>query len=393
MLAEIKHRKSQDSRWWDCLSEKRYLRALIFDLEKRAGLIQFVELSAQVEGSNLASSQGMPPQPPVYEPELVLLIDDVATSTNSRRRLHINSIREVIHLHPKLVLSGEPGSGKTTTIRRLALDAAKKRLHDSRAPLPLLVELARWHNAGSPLDFIREHWPLETELKLALSRNGVCLFLDGLNEMGREGPAKAKLLREWLQGWDAAQQVIITCRTSDYKDELNVGLPQVVIEEMDIGRIRQFAKNYLGARASSFLHLIMPEHEKGIDTDSRSLAGLARNPFMLTALILLYSTSSGLPGNRGKLFEELVKVLWKREENRGTIGKLNLEDVKAALSDFAFSMIDENRSTSVPSEYALLHIRSKGILRTSHNAYLLEIAEVQVRFRHQLMQEYFAALK
>jgi hypothetical protein len=86
-----------------------------------------------------------------------------------------------------------------------------------------------------------------------------------------------KLLRDWLHTASGPKHVIITCRVADYSDQLYLGLPKVVAEEMDVPRIRQFAANYLGDAAEPFLARVLPRKESDRESE-RHLFRLARNP-------------------------------------------------------------------------------------------------------------------
>jgi archaellum component FlaC len=211
--------------------------------------------------------------------------------------------------------------------------------------------------------------------------------------MGGQGAAKAKLLSEWFKSSDAPKRVIVTCRAGDYSEDLKLDdMPTVLAQELDDEQIRQFATNYLKEKADGLLARVLPKDKEAHD-DTRSLTRLARNPYMLGALIYLYekSPSGDLPTNVGALFQKLVRALWKREELRGTTQGVPFEWAEAEFAELAFAMIYENRATNVPLRYAKTKIGNADLLYIGVNANYLIINGKQVEFYHQLMQEYFAA--
>jgi hypothetical protein len=165
-----------------------------------------------------------------------------------------------------------------------------------------------------------------------LKTGDVLLYLDGLNEMGAAGPDKAKRLQQWLSSDSAPQRVVITCRIADYAGDLDLKLSTVRVQEMDEAHIRQFATNYLSDRAEPFLKHILPESEWE-RRNSRHLFHLARNPYMLGALVYLYQhiPDGDLPRNTGTLFRELVRRLWELERDRDTLGWIPFEQMEQAF--------------------------------------------------------------
>ena len=57
------------------------------------------------------------------------------------RREPVGDLRRAVAEHRRVILLGEPGSGKTTTLWRLAYDYALSARKDGQAPLPVLVPL------------------------------------------------------------------------------------------------------------------------------------------------------------------------------------------------------------------------------------------------------------
>jgi hypothetical protein len=233
--------------------EHRYLTALIARLEAKRGISQYVELEAAIEGSRQTQHRPRPSFIDAWglDGEFTLLVPqrdkgDAVPKAGSTPVL-VESISEAAKTIPKFALVGEPGAGKTTTLSRLALDAARERMDNPRGALPLLLPLAQLADAPSPLEFVRRRWPFETSLDDALRTGSIILYMDGLNEMGGDGPTKATLLRSWLDSEAGPQRAIITCRSDDY-GKLDLGLPIVVTKPMDANRIRTFVVSAISNR-------------------------------------------------------------------------------------------------------------------------------------------------
>lgn len=128
----------------------------------------------------------------------------------------------------RLVVLGEPGSGKTILMIRLVLDLLKDRLEDG--PVPILVPLASWNPQEQDLN----RW-LAVQLAIAyptlaapapagmgpgnraeaLLLGGLILpILDGLDEIpdAVRGPAITRINDALLPG----QHAVVTCRTEHY---------------------------------------------------------------------------------------------------------------------------------------------------------------------------------
>ena len=86
---------------------------------------------------------------------------------------------------PRLTILGEPGAGKSFSLRRLAADYASRALLMYKAPIPLLIELGKWTDPGQSFDtFVRtELHDLGDDLDDLVRSGRVCLLLDALNEI------------------------------------------------------------------------------------------------------------------------------------------------------------------------------------------------------------------
>ncbi len=383
--------------------EVRYLTSLVAELETRKGVLEYVELSAQAD--KRLSEDFVRPQPRYAEasdmPGAFTLVEQTSTLAEPsadaplQRKIPLNNIGDALQKYPRFVLIGTPGAGKTTTLNHLVLDAVRAyQTAPNNAPLPVLLKLTNWKSGEGFETFLRSSWPFESDPIITLASGKAALYLDGLNEMGTEHAEKAQQLRRWLHGQYFPAYVVVTCRSAEYTADLNLGLPTVEAAEMDKSRIQEFVAKYVNEDiAAPLLERLLPQ-KAGDDQNSHHLYQLARNPFLLTVLILVYQSSPdrALPHNMGALLKRLSAELWDRERARRGESWIPLDKLERALSELAYRMIDADSPVYVPSDVALAAMGSPDYLDAGNSANFLEIEGDNVRFSYQLIQEYFAAL-
>ncbi len=145
--------------------------------------------------------------------------------------------------------------------------------------------------------------------------------------------------------------------------------------------------------------------------DTRSLIRLAANPFMLTMLFRVWLfEGETLPRNRGELFTRFADTLLDREHLANldrTKGEILYTEAGRCLLDglagIAWSMqawriaaegaagSDAGVLTVVSRGEAIDTLGSEALVKKAEDATFLEGGQ-ELRFRHQLMQEYFTAL-
>lgn len=257
-----------------------------------------------------------------------------------RRRVEppAKSFGEMFARHRALVVLGDPGSGKTTVLRWLAVVASggplwlAEKTGVAERLLPLMVSVGRLAEvrralggAASVEDALARYFEDRqvgpaAELRGLLERhlaNGSCLvLLDGLDEV--DAQEREEVLR-WLEGFVArypANRYVVSSRQVGYPGFALPGRVEVVLGPFKEEQIRRyvtaFNRAYLCWEAGS------PD-DAGADRESKKLLdallgnprlrGLAANPFLLSSLVLIHRAEGQLPRHRVQAYEVFARTL------------------------------------------------------------------------------------
>ncbi|MBI5305490.1 MAG: SUMF1/EgtB/PvdO family nonheme iron enzyme [Chloroflexi bacterium] len=368
-------------------SERSYLLALIVHREYRDWATKFIPLAAQMDKITempIAFSEFRIPSPgagPEARLETVPLAD----------------ITEALAKHSAFVILGEPGAGKTTTLQKIAFEAARKLLSGEPGPVPLFVRLSM-QAERTPFDFLETEWRQRTgsDLADALSAGRVLLLADGINELPL-GPERDKRLKAWrlfLNEYCESSQVVFTSREKDYDQQLN--LPRVRVEPLDDARITDYLQRNDAQGLAAYL-----------DDPRSRLREMAGNPFNLWLLTLKYKDNQTGMENRGQLLDWFVQSLLKREKDQAHSDWIHRRVQMTALAQLAYQMQKQGQGLTFPfkiAEAALpttvdlagedIPIRPLTLFRLARAATILDPGiDPDIRFYHHLLQEYFAALE
>ena len=156
----------------------------------------------------------------------------------------------------RAVLLGAPGSGKSTTLRNLALKLARESTGNPKAPVPLLADLGKWLGDEPLSEFLMEQCPEAGWAVEALAKDGrLVLLLDGLNEVPTaKRAAKAAEIRRFskrLEKLNPQTALVGSCRLEDYVGDLNLGLDTLTLEPLSPPRIRSALRQWMADRGQT----------------------------------------------------------------------------------------------------------------------------------------------
>jgi formylglycine-generating enzyme required for sulfatase activity len=264
----------------------------------------------------------------------------------------------------RLVIVGDPGSGKSTFVRRIAHRVCgwllgvepggtlARGLGVEDPPFPIFLRVADLSEfltgpAETPsrlLQFMAargaDYGLTERFLRRRIEDGPCLLLLDGLDEAPSEQAREtlARLVERSARAWPKCH-FVVTTRPQAYRDDAALA----GFDEARIGAISPEAVRVFIQRWSAALYAESPrraeEHARELieAVESRpDIRLMARNPVMLTALAVLHWNEKRMPEQRADLYESVLGWLSKSRKRRP--GRPTPERCLALLQELAWAM-------------------------------------------------------
>ena len=326
---------------------------------------------------------------------------------------------ELVKRSSNLVILGPAGSGKTTTLQKVALESGQKAFHgDIQASIPILIPLRDYGSEGIKrlIEAIIKPWGLTFEvIESDLVSGKFFLIFDGINEIPTNQREEAlRDIRRFIKEY-TKNRFLFTSRALEYKDSwLSSGNNEFIVCEIQpLGRmqIRDCILRYFDDRRNLATQLIeqLQLHENDAWENRKSLLRLAGFPLLLQMLILTFEDQKRIPRNEGELLLRFVdEILFKREPGK-TVSSINPEIKKKLLVSVAWTMYEHQNVVSISKRHAysvflrrLDELKANGEAAQDYNGFevwqeiqnnhlLIERDEV-VYWPHPLYQELFVGL-
>lgn len=367
-------------------NERACLLATVIDREYQRWTSRFIPLAGRMDLRQ--TMEGIP----ISFSELISPLGEGGQATVKP----LENIAEAQNVHGSFIILGEPGSGKTTTLQKIAFDAALAMLAGQSSRVPLFVRLSQ-QGEREPYEFLKIEWErrIDETFDRALQAGRILILVDGINEIPRQ--VRNQRLIEWMrfeQGFRGANQLIFSGREKDYDSQLN--LPRVFIQPLDNTRIDEFLKLHKADGLRSLL-----------DDPLSHLRDMVSNPlnlFILTMVYLQGGKNTQTLANRGHLLQSFTDSLMQNEQ-RWHPDDLSVARKTDLFAQLAFEMQKQSTGTTLDLKNARQILPGRvddlgeeqvldlaAFLRFGRGALILDPDTIpDVRFYHQSLQEYFAA--
>ncbi len=324
---------------------------------------------------------------------------------------------EVVRKHPKLIVLGKLGAGKTTFLKHIAIQCSLGTLQADKVPIFItLKDFAETEHSPSLLEYIKSEFAgygvSDPQVAEQIFCHGQALvLLDGLDEV-RETDCYRVMheVRNFSQKYHT-NHFVLTCRIATREYTLEQ-FTEVEVADFDRAQIASFASKWFilkdPAKSSTFIQKLQ---------QNRPIQELATNPLLLTLLCLMFEESADFPSNRSELYKEGLNVLLRKWDAKRNIEreqvykKLSVQHKEDLLGQIALMTFQRGdyffrqkeleqhiadyirNLPGISTQAEGLQLDSEAVLKSieAQHGLLVERARGIYSFSHLTFHEYFAA--
>lgn len=310
----------------------------------------------------------------------------------------IDELRKII-TEKQMMILGDVGMGKSTTLQYLHFKDAQSALQNKHLPIPIYFELKNFTDKDNLLQKIIDRVGKYQDFTIEMLKKGrFSICLDGLNEIEKNIKVKVftqikNLITDYPNNF-----YLITSRPQGYNREFDDvlqkrNIPIFVLQKMQNNQITEFLEKN-GKKVKIYI-------QAEIDANDR-LRKIVQTPLMLLMLIAVVQKEGKIPREKGKIIRAFMHSLYDREQKQ--IIDFDKDAFHLLLCYLGYQTRDLTGSNSGldREEYILpileerkkqlgLPINLLDFLRKALDLNILVSDDNQYSFTHELYQEYYAA--
>jgi len=309
------------------------------------------------------------------------------------------------------VVIAPPGSGKTVSLRNIAIKLANLRLKKQNNQIPIFINLGYYtgftkDNKIESFENFIENYVSQGDYQKFLSQGNwlklldegrVIFIIDAIDEMPRnstEYEQRAKNIQEFTKKFPRTH-FILSCRELDYIRDLS--FQQILIKPFESKHIKQFLLKYFTKKNYK---KVFKEIKLNI-----SIFELCKNPFYLNLIACFIREKNELPKSKAHIFNYITTLFLKREIGKNkTPTKTFQKDFFEVLSAFAFHIAAKKMVTTININVYYEYLNSfynkndfkktKQYIEFAIKGGLLDFNSntKEIRFIHNRFLEYFSSL-
>ncbi len=216
--------------------------------------------------------------------------------------------------HGRLLILGEPGSGKTITLLNLANLLIYRARADSEYPLPVVFNLASWAEKQQPLaawliDELEKKYRVPKSLgRYWVEKRELLLLLDGLDEVRED--VRGKCIEAINAYCGGIVKAVVCSRYEEYKAAIS---DQMKLAAWGVIRLKPLSKDNVFKRLTKLNEKAKPV-KKALEEDM-DLLKLAQTPLLLNVMLMAYGGEGGesqaregtIEDKRSRLFDRYIR--------------------------------------------------------------------------------------
>ena len=349
--------------------------------------------------------------------------EDEAQGENQTEKIERFTVLEGLRKYAKghVLLQGGPGSGKSTAMKRLLLEEAKRSqegqfldelaagkatVEQESLKIPVLVEL-RYYDDDESLQQLIESALKRYGLKLNdgdleqwLVQGQLLLLLDGVNELP-SGQAR-KDLRRFRRQYEKTTPMVFTTRKLGEGGDLGI-VKKLTMQPLSESQMQDFVQAYLPGQGQAMLAQL-----------GSRLREFGAVPLLLWMLCFVYaSNQQQIPANLGTFFRRFTRLYDNNLKQNVPDENTSKPLLPEVLQELAFRMmvgrdpkealvtISRSEAEAIIRSVVCQEFGEQGSLAQAKlwledllKYHLIQLGSTDsIQFRHQLIQEYYAAEK